>query len=101
MTALRAAKIWSSPDILPRLVSLAKCTVAEIETLYAMLSSEIDRASLAQRAKQIEHEADEIVHHIVRELAVTYNSPLTVRICTSSHRPWTTSSISALVLLIE
>jgi predicted phosphate transport protein (TIGR00153 family) len=75
MTALRASKIWSSPELLPRFVSLAKCAVTEAETLGALLSSETNRESLAQGAKRIEHEADKIVHQIVRELAVTYNSP--------------------------
>lgn len=75
MTVLRAAKIFRSPELIPQFQSLAGCAVAEAEVLGQLLRDENSRDAQVRRAKQIEHEADEIVHQIARDLNVTYNSP--------------------------
>jgi predicted phosphate transport protein (TIGR00153 family) len=75
MTVLRAAKIFWGPELIPQFESLVHCAVAEAEVLGGLLRDENNRDARVQRAKQIEHDADEIVHQIARDLNVTYNSP--------------------------
>jgi uncharacterized protein Yka (UPF0111/DUF47 family) len=74
MSPLRAAKLFSTPDLIPQFESLAGLAVAEADLLIELLRQPTDLADQVQRAKQIEHEADEIVHQIVRDLTATYNS---------------------------
>ncbi len=75
MTVLRAAKIFWGPELIPQFESLAHRAVAEAEVLVGLLRDENNRDAQIQGAKQIEHDADEIVHQIARDLNVTYNSP--------------------------
>ena len=74
MSPLRATKLFSTPDLIPQFESLAGLAVEEAGALLRLLQLETDLAAQVQRAKQIEHEADKIVHNIVRDLNRTYNS---------------------------
>lgn len=74
MSPLRAAKLFSTPDLIPQFESLAGLAVSETVVLLELLRHDTDIGAQVQRAKQIEHEADEIVHQIVRDLTATCNS---------------------------
>ena len=74
MWPLGVTKLFLTPDLIPQFESLAGLTVAEAGVLIKSLQMDADVAAQIHRAKQIEHEADEIVHQIARDLTVTYNS---------------------------
>jgi hypothetical protein len=63
MAPLHMAKLfWAGPDILPQLVSLAEQCVAEAMVVADVFETDGEAAMKIQRAKGIEHDADEIVH---------------------------------------
>ena len=87
MSPVRATKPFSTPDLIPQFESLAVLAVSEADVLIEVLRQKIDLAAQVQRAKQIEHEADEIVQDRPRSKSHLQLLNRVIEKMAAAHRP--------------